>query len=73
MSLYSIVDPNTGGKAISALTPSIRGDTVVNRKMTNLYPVPIAFFIGAKVRKKFGGTWCSGTVDWVDTDEGETL
>ena len=62
-----------GGKALSALTPSVRGDTVVNRKMTSLYPVPIAYFIGTKVRKKFGGKWCTGTVDCVDTDEGETL
>ena len=23
--------------------------------------------------KKFGNDWCRGTVDWVDTDEGETL
>ena len=41
--------------------------------MTSLYPVPISFFVGAKVQKKFGGKWCTDTVDWVDTDEGETL
>ena len=48
-------------------------DTVVNRKMTSLYPVPISFFLGAMVRKQFQGKWYTGTVDMVDTDEGETL
>lgn len=64
---------NKGGKDISSCEPSAKEDMVVNRKMTSLYPVPISFFTGALVRKKFGGRWCSGTVDWVDTDEGETL
>ena len=41
--------------------------------MTSLYPVPHSFFIGAKIWKKFKKTWCKGTIDWVDTDEGETL
>ena len=46
---------------------------IVNRKMTSLYPVPSSFFLGAVVLKKFGGRWCEGKVDWVDSDEGETL
>ena len=45
----------------------------MHRKMTSLYPVPHSFFIGCTVVKKFDDTWCKGTVDWVDTDEGETL
>ena len=64
---------NQGGKNTSSLQPSVKNDVIVNRKMTSLYPVPSSFFVRAKVKKKFGGRWCSGTVDWVDTDEGETL
>ena len=59
-----------GGKLSKATR---RLDTVVNRKMTSLYPVPTSFFIGAVVLKKFGDTWCKGKVDEVDTDEGEAL
>ena len=60
-----------GGAKVSVVKE--RKDTVVNKKMTSLYPVPISFFLGAKVVKKFGTKWCVGTVDLVDTDEGETL
>ena len=62
-----------GGKDISSRQPEIKDDMVVNRKMTSLYPVSSEYFVGAKVRKRFSSGWSTGTVDWVDTDEGETL
>ena len=62
-----------GGKKISVVRTTGRPDMIVNRKMTSLYPVPSSFFLGAVVLKKFGGKWCEGKVDWVDSDEGETL
>ena len=47
---------------------------IVNKKMASSFPVPVSFFIGAKVMKKFGTHgWHEGTVDRVETDEGETL
>ena len=70
--LVSVRDlTNKKGAKISAVKN--RTDIVVNKKMTSLYQVPISFFLGAKVMKKFGNKWCAGTVDLVDTDEGETL
>ena len=60
-----------GGDSTASSNKSM--DTVVNRKMTSLYPVPISFFLGARGRKRFQGKWYTGTVDMVDTDEGETL
>ena len=44
-----------------------------NRKMVKHSPVPDSFFLGAKVRKKFGEKWVMGTVTEVDNDDEEVI
>ena len=46
---------------------------VINRKMMSSYPVPSAFFLGARVLKEFGGKWYQGIVDDVSQDDRTTL
>ena len=47
--------------------------TTVNRKMLKPFPVPLSYFIGAKVCRRFGEEWVVGTVTSVDDDDGENI
>ena len=46
---------------------------VINRKMLSSFPMPLSFFLGAKVMRKFGKKWFTGTIDDVSQDEGTVL
>ena len=46
---------------------------IANRKFTRSYAVPDAFFLGAKVMRRFSGKWFTGTVDELERDEGTKL